>query len=79
MKNDSKSYSSAKVDVSNAIFPESQQIGFEFRNEIDVWAQIEFRVRHQIQHLKHRGVLLKPTEVKEAATVYYSTRHTLDD
>lgn len=80
MKNDSKSYCSAEVDVSNAFFPEDpSKVQFDLRNTIDVWSQIEFRARHQIQQLRHRGSIRMVAEVDRADARWYSTRQHIDD
>jgi len=75
MKSDSRSCYPAQVDVANAIFPEGRDMGFDLTNEIDVWAQMQFRARHQIQRLKHSRPMTPIPEATKAHSLIYSTRH----
>jgi len=77
MSNDSKSFVYAEVDVSLARFSKGDNLGIEFSNEIDVWAQMVFRARQQIQWLKAGRQNLDASQRKNTDSVYYRIREGL--
>ena len=77
MNNDSKSFVYGEVDVTLARFSKGDQLGIEFSNEIDVWAQMQFRARQQIQYLKHGRPQLGGKIRKDTDSVVYRVREGL--
>jgi hypothetical protein len=77
MKNDTKPFFPAEVDVSRAR-ASSASIGIEFSNEIDVWSQMEFRARHQMRHLRQFGTMKAPENFQELNSFFYWTRQAMD-
>ena len=78
MKNDSKSCLPAEVDVLNARSSTGMDIGIEFSNEIDVWAKMQFRARHQIKQLKQFGKLTKGETDRNLHPLVYRTRQSIE-
>lgn len=78
MSNDSKSSVYAQVDVALARFNKGDNLGIEFTTEIDIWAQMHFRARQQIQHLKNGST---PPYVKartDIRSLFYKTQQGLE-
>lgn len=78
MKNDSKSYPLAEVDVACARFSKTVDLGIDFTNEIDVWTQMEFRARYQIKQLKQFGTLNRADALRDLNSYFYGIRQSLD-
>lgn len=64
----------AHIELEKAHFANSDDLGIEFKNEIDAWARMEVRFRHQIRNPQR-----KPFKGKQDLAPYrYSIRHKLD-
>ncbi len=79
MKNDSKSCSIAQVDVTLARPSYGKNFGITFTNEIDIWAQIEFRACHQIRHMRQSGRHKVWGAAPSTHDLVYSTAVRLED
>ncbi len=79
MKNDSKSLCTAEVDVANASFAKLIEPGIDFMNEIDVWAQMEFKARQQMKYLKQFGTSRPNAISTHTSSFFYSTRQAMED
>jgi hypothetical protein len=66
----------AHVELGQARFTHGEEIGFEFRSEIDAWARMETHFRHQIRNPRKR---FSPKGRQDLATIVYSVRHKLDE
>lgn len=49
----------AHVELAKARFSNGEDLGFEFRNEIDAWNKMETHFSHQIQNPRKRGLKSK--------------------
>jgi hypothetical protein len=67
MNRDSKAPVIAKVDLSKVRLIDESKLGIDFFNEIDIWAQMEFRSRDQSQGRKRSPQILatRPYSVRE--------------
>jgi hypothetical protein len=72
MQSDSKSSVTAHVDVSQARFSLADY-KLEFTNTIDVWTQMEFRTRHQINSLRSFGSVNFEEPKTQMKTYFYGT------
>jgi hypothetical protein len=75
----SRSIGPAQVDIVKARFCQKFNWGIEFKNEIDAWAQMEFRFRHQIQKMKNVGNCSPESTPlrRETKTFHYSFREAI--
>ena len=64
----------AHVEVAKARFSNGDDLGVEFRNEIDAWAKMETHFRHQIRNPRKRSIKGK----QDLITMVYSFRQKLD-
>jgi len=64
----------AHVEVEKAHFSNGEDLGIEFKNEIDAWAKMEVHFRHQIRNPRKRILKSK----KDLTSMVYSIRHKLD-
>ncbi len=78
MKNDSKATLHAKVDARKVKYLKGKKLGIDFANEIDVWAKMEFRSRHQVKRLKQFGTLNGHDILQDLNSIVYSIREKLD-
>lgn len=78
MKNDTKPFFPAEVDVTKARSSTGNNIGIEFSNEIDVWSQMEFRARRQMRHLRQFGTHKETDGFQELNSFFYWTRQAMD-
>lgn len=67
MDRDSKVSVLAKVDLQKVRLIDESKLGIDFYNEIDVWAQMEFRSRDQSQGRKRSQEIqpYRPYSVRE--------------
>lgn len=67
MDRDSKVSVLAKVDLQKVRLMDESKLGIDFYNEIDVWAQMEFRSRDQSQGRKRAQQIqaYRPYSVRE--------------
>jgi hypothetical protein len=79
MKNDSKFLFPAEVDVANASYAKLLEPGIDFTNEIDVWAQMEFKAKQQIKYLKQFGSSRPNALSTHTSSYFYSTRQGLEE
>jgi hypothetical protein len=64
----------AHVELSKARFTRGEDLGIEFKNEIDAWTKMEVHFRHLIRNPRKRG-----TKSKADLTPFvYSFRQALD-
>lgn len=64
----------AHVELAKARFANGEELGFEFRNEIDAWKKMEAHFRHQMQNPRKRRL---KTRADLVSTVY-SIRQKID-
>ena len=64
----------AHVELSKARFSNGEDIGFEFRNEIDAWKKMEVHFRHQMQNPRKRV----PKSKIDLKPLVYSFRQRLE-
>ena len=64
----------AHVELSKARFSRGEDLGIEFKNEIDAWTKMEVHFRHQIRNPRKRGTKSKA----DLNTFVYSFRQALD-
>lgn len=64
----------AHVELEKARFASGEELGFEFRNEIDAWKKMEVHFRHQLQNPRNRGLKSK----KDLIPLVYSFRQRID-
>ncbi len=55
MKVDTSCLGPVQVEVAKVRFNKIDQLGIEFSNEIDAWAQMEFKFRQQIQKMQREN------------------------
>jgi hypothetical protein len=76
-----KKASWAQIDLSHARFSSNEDLGIDFRNEIDAWTKMEKVFCHQIRSMKdNKSTKVKtPKKKKEdLRTLVYSVRQRLD-
>lgn len=75
-----KNASAARVERSHARFSHGEDLGIEFRNEIDAWAKMEATFRLQIRLLREKSALA--TSAKKSRidlnSLVYSMRERID-
>jgi hypothetical protein len=64
----------AHVELHKARFSNGEDIGIEFKNEIDAWTKMEVHFRHQIQNPRKRTLKGK----QDLNTLIYSFRQKLE-
>jgi hypothetical protein len=64
----------AHVEVAKARFSNGEDLGIEFRNQIDAWAKMEARFRHMIRHPGKRSFRGK----HDLSTYFYSFRERIE-
>jgi hypothetical protein len=64
----------AHVDIEKAQFFSDENLGIEFKNEIDAWAKMEIHFRHQIRNPGKRSLKKK----QDLKTTFYSIRHKIE-
>lgn len=69
MKNDSKISVVAEVDLDRVQYKKPRYFGIDYTNEIDIWAQMEFKFRNRVK---------APRMMTDLNSVYYAIRETLD-
>jgi hypothetical protein len=65
----------AHVELAQARFSNGEDLGVEFRSEIDAWAKMETHFRHQIRNPRKRS---SPKGKQDLAPMVYAVRHKLD-
>ncbi len=65
----------AKIDLDHVGQYDETNLGVDFFNEIDIWAQMEFQSRHQITRLKNKKPLSSNRTQKALDPRYYSFRN----
>lgn len=70
MKSDAKTSVVAFVDLDQVKYKKPDDLGIDFFNEIDVWAQMQFKFRNRAPSGKR--------VMAELNSVYYSLREQLD-
>jgi hypothetical protein len=73
MKN-SDDFLIAHVELAKARFSHGEDLGIEFRNEIDAWTKMEVHFRHQIKNPRRRSLKGK----QDLLPLIYSIRHKVD-
>jgi hypothetical protein len=76
-----KKASMAQVDLSHARFGSNEDLGIDFRNEIDAWTKMEKVFCHQIRSMKDKKCIKIKTPKKkreDLRTLVYSVRQGLD-
>lgn len=64
----------AHVEIEKARFSHGEDMGYEFRNQIDSWTRMMVHFRHQIQNPRKRSKQGK----HDLAPLVYSIRQKLD-
>lgn len=64
----------AHVELANARFDNGEDLGIEFKNQIDAWAKMEVHFRHQIRNPRKRSLKGK----MDLKPLVYSFRERLD-
>jgi hypothetical protein len=64
----------AHIDVEKTQFSLGENLGIEFKNEIDAWAKMEAHFRHQIRNPRKRI----PKRKHDLIATIYSIRHKLE-
>lgn len=77
MKNDLK-IPLAKVDVKKVSLHKKKSLGIDFKNEIDVWAKMEFRARKQVNRLKRNDSLDGHEILQDLNSLIYAVREKID-
>lgn len=78
MKNESRSLWPAVVEVAKVKFSKGKDLGIDFSNEIDAWAKMEFKYRHQINHLKKYGKANEQEVRKDLKSLVYAIREKIE-
>jgi hypothetical protein len=73
----------AEVELAHARFSNGEDIGIEFKNEIDAWTKMEVNFRQQIKLLRTYGIpYLNASQPKknksDLKSLVYSVRERLD-
>lgn len=64
----------AHVELAKARFDNGEDLGIEFRNQIDAWTKMEVHFRHQIRNPRNRGLKGK----MDLKPLVYSIRERLE-
>ena len=64
----------AHVELSKARFATGEDMGFEFRNQIDAWSKMETHFRHQIRNPRKRS----PKSKQDLSPLVYSIRQRIE-
>jgi hypothetical protein len=79
MKDNFKSPFVAVIDVKKVKYFKGIKLGIDFSNEIDIWAKMEFRSRHQVKQLRQYGSINGHDVLNNLHSVIYSIREKIDE
>jgi hypothetical protein len=68
----------AFVDVQKVKYQKGPRLGIDYFNEIDIWAQMEFTFRRQVQQLKTNKTTLAEEKISPGIPIIYSLREKID-
>ena len=64
----------AHVELAKARFSNGEDLGIEFKNQIDAWAKMEVHFRHQLRNPRKRA----PKGKQDLAPYVYSIRERIE-
>jgi hypothetical protein len=78
MKNDSKRFLAAKVDLQRVRYVKPTSLGIDFTNEIDLWSKMEFRYCKLIKNISKNRTLEDHHILRDLNSLVYAIREKID-